>query len=150
MGDWIKMEYEELQLITRKPKTKEQKALVKRCFIEGKKNGWASGDFARQDGDYISEEDCLNENSIIFIVDEFGLIDFFRDGNWCLGQGIIYENLFFLQQVDGGDEWAVYLIKEDEIKSFESWSIKAVLDGEGGKKEFIEDLNKMMKGDWGK
>ena len=30
---------------------------------------------------------------------------FFTHGNWALRQGIVYEDLAFVQQVDGGDEW---------------------------------------------
>lgn len=28
-----------------------------------------------------------------------------QKGNWCLGQGFYYQNLCFIDQVDGGDEW---------------------------------------------
>lgn len=30
---------------------------------------------------------------------------FFAHGNWALRQGTVYEDLAFVQQVDGGDEW---------------------------------------------
>ena len=142
------MNYEKLHKIIRKPKTEEEKALLLRCFKEGEKNGWASGDYDRADGNFIVEEDCLNKNSISFIDKLNGLIDFFRQGNWCLGTGIIYKNLFFLEQINGGSEWAIYEIKENEIKNIDSYSIKMVLDKKGGRKEFIEDLNQMLKGDY--
>jgi len=142
------MDYEKLHEIIRKPQTEEEKKLLIRCFKEGKKNGWASGDYDRADGNFIVEEDCLNENSISFIDNLNGLIAFFRQGNWCLGTGIIYKNLFFMEQTNGGSEWAIYEIKKNEIKSFESYSIKMVLDKKGGRKEFIEDLNKMLDGSY--
>jgi len=142
------MEFEELHKIIRKPQNEEEKALVLRCFKEGKKNGWASGDYDRADGNFIDDNDCLNGNSIHFIDDLKGLIAFFKAGNWCLGTGIIYENLFFLEQTNGGSEWAIYEIGENEIKNIDSYSIKMVLDKKGGRKEFVEDLNKMLKGDY--
>ena len=142
------MEFEELHKIIRKPKNEAEKNLLIRCFKEGKKNGWASGDYAREDGNFIDENDCLNENSISFIDKINGLIAFFRQGNWCMGNGIIYKNLFFLEQTNGGSEWAIYLIEDKEIKNFESYSIKMVLDKKGGRKEFLEDLNKMLNGSY--
>ena len=135
------MEFEQLK--TRKPQTKEEKDLLLRCFKEGLKNGWASGDYARAEGDFIVNEDCLNEKSISFIDNQEDLINFFDFGNWCLGTGIIYKNLFFLEQINGGNEWAIYKIEDNKIKQFESYSIKMVLDRD--KKEFIKDLKEMVK-----
>ena len=142
------MEYEQLHKILRKPNTNEERILLMRCFKEGKKNGWASGRYDRADGNFLSDNDCLNGESISFIDSLNGLIAFFRQGNWCLGTGIIYKNLFFLEQVNGGSEWAIYDIKKDEINNFESYSIKMVLDRKGGRKEFMEDLNKMLNGSY--
>ena len=142
------MEFEELQKIVRKPKNPEEEIVLKRCYEEGLKNGWANGDVDRQNGNFIVEEDRLNKNSISFIDTQGDLIKFFKAGNWCLGTGIIYKNLFFMEQTNGGSEWAIYEIKKNEIKSFESYSIKMVLDKKGGRKEFIEDLNKMLDGSY--
>jgi len=142
------MNFEPLHEIIRKPQNEDEKALLVRCFKEGKKNGWASGDYDRADGNFIVEEDCLNENNISFIDYEYQLIEFFERGNWCLGTGIIYKNLFFLEQTNGSSEWAIYEIKEKEIKNFESYSIKMVLDKKNGRNEFIEDLNKMLDGSY--
>ena len=135
------MEYELLK--TRKAKTDHEKAILLRCYQEGLKNGWASGNFARQDGNFIVEEDRLNKNSISFIDNQEDLINFFKQGNWCLGAGIIYKNLFFLEQTNGGSEWAIFYINDGEIKQFESYSIYMVLDR--NEKEFIKDLKKMIK-----
>jgi hypothetical protein len=35
----------------------------------------------------------------------------FAQGNWCLGQGFYYNNLCFINQTEGGDDWLA--IKED-------------------------------------
>ena len=48
-------------------------------------------------------------------------------GNWCTGQGFYYENLCFINQVNGGDEWLT--IKED--LAFESFTFERIIkDGE--------------------
>ena len=48
----------------------------------------------------------------------------FSHGNWSLGQGFYFENLCFINQIDGGDEW---LTIKDNV-AFESftweWIIK--------------------------
>lgn len=46
------------------------------------------------------------------------LIKNFEESNWCLGQAFYIDNLCFINQVNGGDEWLT--IKED--LSFESIS----------------------------
>ena len=124
----------------RKQKNKIEGIKILRCYQEGLKNGWASGTFAIQDGDFITEEDRLNKNSISFINTKRELKKFFRQGNWCLGQGIIYKNLFFLQQINGGDEWATYHIKEDEIKQFESITFEHIIK-RGEFESYIKKIN---------
>lgn len=123
----------------RKPKNEQEKQLLQRCYEAGMKNGWASGKFAHADGDFIVEEDRLNKNSICFIDNIKELKHFFRHGNWCLGQGVIYKDLFFLQQIGGGDEWATYKITDEKIEQFES-----ITFGLGIKRgEFEQDIRSM-------
>jgi len=125
---------------SRRGQTEAEKELVLRCYEAGMKNGWASGEYERLDGNFIVEEDCLNKRSISFIDTTAKLKAFFKHGNWCLGCGIIYKNLFFLQQVDGGDEWATYHIKKDSIKQFESITWNGYIE----RKEFEKQLKKLM------
>ena len=132
---------ESLQLIkTRKPINQKEKDLLLRCYKEGLKNDWASGKFAKEDGDFIVEEDRLNKNSICFVDSLKDLKNFFNFDNWCLGQGIIYKNLFFLQQINGGDEWATHLITNDQIKQFESISFEQIIRD----KEFNKYMKKLL------
>ena len=51
------------------------------------------------------------------------LAAFFRNGNWGTRTAAVWEDLMFVQQVDGGDEWATYKITDDEIEQFESVSL---------------------------
>lgn len=47
----------------------------------------------------------------------------FIHGNWCLGSAFFYQNLCFINQVNGGDEW---LTIRDDI-SFESCSMGFII-----------------------
>jgi hypothetical protein len=104
----------------RDPKTKAEKEFAALAYTEGMKNGWCSGRYARLDGDFITEEDCLNKNSICVIEDAQRLKEFFIAGNWCLGQGVIHKSLCFITQIDGGDEWLTMKRFKDKVYSFES------------------------------
>lgn len=47
----------------------------------------------------------------------------FKQGNWSLGQAFYFENLCFINQVDGGDEWLT--IKDDY--DFESFTFEHII-----------------------
>lgn len=64
------------------------------------------------------------------------LVRCLKSGGWSLGTAFYYQNLAFINQSDGGDEWLI--IKEDV--SFESYSCSAVLNREGGIRKFAEDI----------
>lgn len=121
MGDYV----------CRRAENEEEQKLVERCYQKGMKNKWANGEYDRMDGNFIVEADRLNRGSLIFIDDPIELEKFFSYAAWMLGQGVIYKNLFFLNQVDGGDEWATYKITDEEIFQFESLTCNAIIrDGE--------------------
>ena len=125
----------------RKPKNESENRLIKRCYSTGMGNGWASGKYARMDGDFITKEDSLNMDSIFFIDTKKELKKFFKFGNWCLGQGVIYKNLFFLQQVNGGDEWATHRINDKEVFQFDSVSFMPIIKDN----EFKGYTNRILK-----
>ena len=105
----------------RKLKTVAEIKFWEEAYKIGMKNGWCSGEFAMQDGDFIAEEDRLNKKSVCAIDDIETLKAFFKQGNWCLGQAVIFKSLCFIQQINGGDEWLVIKCGEP-VFSFESWS----------------------------
>jgi hypothetical protein len=74
----------------------------------GKKNVWIKEAYD-PDFNLKSFSECTTINE---------LVENFTDKCWCLGQAFYYQNICFIQQVDGGDEWLV--IKDDY--AFESWS----------------------------
>lgn len=104
----------------RELKTKAEKDFWKLCYKIGMKNGWCSGRFAMEDGDFIVEEDRLNKHSVMVVDNLKDLRRFFAHGNWCLGFAVIYKNLCFMQQVNGGDEWLTIRKTAKGAESFES------------------------------
>jgi hypothetical protein len=109
-----------METFGRLPKTKEEKELAEMAYKEGMKNNWCNGEYARLDGDFIVEEDRLNRNSFTVIEDIEKLKRFFMHSNWCLGQGVIFKSLVFINQVDAGDEWLTMKRFDSKVVSFES------------------------------
>ena len=107
--------------------SKKEREFWRRAYEIGLKNGWCSGRYAMEDGNFIVEEDRLNKNSCI-VIDKVGkLYKFFKRGNWCLGQSVIHKDLCFMQQVNGGgDEWLTIKNFDDEAVAFESISFDTI------------------------
>ena len=100
------------------PATQEERdSLVLKC----QENGWLKrGGFDWQDDPYL--EDYPYEFSRASTIDD--LSDFFRSGNWAIRQGVLFGDLAFVNQVNGGDEW--WTLKRDFDGSwvqFESMSL---------------------------
>lgn len=88
---------------------KEQNALYEKC----QENAWLKrGGIPWQDDPYM--EEYPYEFDRCFSMDD--LQDFFKSGNWAIRQGVIYGDLAFIQQDNGGDEW--WALKQD---ADESW-----------------------------
>ena len=97
----------------------EQESLEAIC----QKNGWVKrGGYAWQDDPYL--EEYPYEFDRCFSLED--LSDFFKAGNWAIRQGVVYGDLAFIQQVDGGDEW--WTLKQDGKTwvPFESLSFKRI------------------------
>lgn len=89
--------------------------LIAKC----QENGWLRrGGYPWQDDPYLEEYpyDFVKADS----VEE--LRGFFSRGNWALRQGVVYEDLAFVQQIDGGDEWWTLKRTDDGWLAFESCS----------------------------
>jgi len=68
----------------------------------------------------------------------------FLQGNWSIRQGFLYENLAFINQVNGGDEWWTLKEFDDKLFDFESITFNYIIrnnEFEG----FIERLLKATK-----
>ena len=131
----------------RKIETKEEQEMWKQAYKIGMQNGWMNGEFAKEDGYFIVEEDRLNKNSCFVIDDINNLETFFKTGNWCLGQTVLYKNLAFMQQVNGGDEWlTLKMFSDGKMRSFESCSMGLIAEDDGSEKfkKFVKGLTKAI------
>lgn len=119
---------------------------IRECYRIGMKNPWCSGRAAIADGDFITEEDRLNMGSFTIFGTIEHLKDAFDHGNWCLGQAFIYNDLCFIQQVDGGDEWLTIKRFGDEVLSFESISWKPYINDDSFEEQFsrLENATKQQ------
>jgi len=123
---------------------KETRAFVDECYKIGMANPWCSGNVARDDGDFITEDDRLNRNSFTVFKDLEKLKEDLKGGNWGLGQAFMYNDLCFINQVDGGDEWLTIKRFDDEVISFESMSMARIIEG-GRFEDMMGRLEKATK-----
>ncbi|OVE80503.1 hypothetical protein BVY01_00190 [bacterium I07] len=96
----------------------------------GRRNCWIAGAYDPE----FSEKSFVECQS----VDE--LKTKFMQGNWCLGQAFYYQNICFINQVNGGDEW---LVIRDDI-AFESFTCIRMIE----KGEFDEMIERIQKATW--
>lgn len=98
----------------------EQRSLEAKC----QENDWLKrGGIAWEDDPYMEEypysfDRCFSMQD---------LQDFFKQGNWPIRKGVVYGDLAFIQQVNGGDEW--WTLKKDEAGNwhdFESICFKQI------------------------
>lgn len=120
-------------------------ALIDKC----QENGWVKrGGFAWQDDPYLEEYPY----DFARVGDIEDLRSIFASGNWAIRQGFLYDDLAFVQQVSGGDEWWTLKRVGDEGKAadwlaFESWSFEpsANLNYRGANpKEFVNYVRAMQ------
>lgn len=87
-------------------------------------NGWLMrGGYDWQDDPYLEEypyEFCTAP-------DMESLASFFEHGNWAIRQGIVFDDLAFIQQVNGGDEWWTLKRDGDGWVDFESVSCEHII-----------------------
>ena len=93
--------------------------LIDKC----QENEWVKYDgYAWQDDPYLEQYPyafCVARNME-------SLREFFVHGNWAIRQGILYNDLAFIQQVDGGDEWWTLKRTPEGWVEFESMSFDSV------------------------
>lgn len=93
-------------------------------YLKCQENGWLMvGGYSWQDDPWL--EEYPYEFSEVAGID--GLREAFRQGNWSIRQGFLYDDLAFVNQVDGGDEW--WTLKRvgregtpSDWLDFESWT----------------------------
>lgn len=99
----------------------EQESLEAAC----QKNKWVKrGGVTWQEDPYM--EEYPYEFDRCFSMDD--LSDFFRAGNWAIRQGVIYGDLAFIQQVNGGDEWWTLKQDGDTWVPFENLALQEIAE----------------------
>ena len=111
--------YQELQKQRRKENLKKIQAFIS----AGLKNPWLNRSIDIDNGDFVCE-DFLEINSFIILESLEQLKAELNYGNWSINQGFIYGNLAFINQINGGKEWAVLKYDEETNSAFafESWT----------------------------
>lgn len=95
-------------------------ALVEKC----QENGWLRrGGYDWQDDPWL--EDYPYE--FVEAEDVSALRSFLERGNWSIRTGIVYDDLAFIQQVNGGDEWWTLKMTPAGWAAFESWTFGGIL-----------------------
>lgn len=101
--------------------SEECETLIEKCQY----NGWLMrGGYDWQDDPYLEEYpyefarlDNLND-----------LREYFSYGNWAIRQGVVYKDLAFIQQVNGGDEWWTLKQVDDGWLDFENISFEGTVE----------------------
>lgn len=52
---------------------------------------------------------------------------FFLHGNWSIRSAVMYKNLIFVNQVNGGDEWWTLKVTDNQLVAFESLSCRRII-----------------------
>jgi|GEM_PF-594272 len=123
----------------------EQASLVEKC----QENGWLRiGGYDWQDDPFL--EEYPYDFAVVEDVEE--LREKFVGGNWAIRQGFVYDDLAFIQQVNGGDEWWTLKRVGDsgtraDWVDFESWSFEPSADPSyrgAEPKEFVNNIRSMQ------
>lgn len=117
-------------------------------YLKCQENGWLMvGGYSWQDDPWL--EEYPYEFSEVAGID--GLREAFRQGNWSIRQGFLYDDLAFVNQVDGGDEW--WTLKRvgregaaSDWLDFESWSFRTLAEerAHDGKDPFANAIRSMQ------
>lgn len=125
--------------------TKDDLPAVIRKALE---NPWISGRTGEMREDPFMLLDYeLTDRSFAFIDSLEELREKFLHGNWAINVGFIYDNLAFINQVNGGDEWTAIKKFPDGLIMFESISMELILEQSGELKwrGLIDRLRKASK-----
>lgn len=102
----------------------EHSQLVSKC----QENGWLKvGGYDWQDDPFLEEYPY----EFMRIDDIDALREHFERGNWAIRQGVVFDDLAFINQVNGGDEWWTLKRDGEEWVAFESTSFAYVIEAKG-------------------
>lgn len=102
----------------------EHSQLVSKC----QENGWLKvGGYDWQDDPFLEEYPY----EFMRIDDIDALREHFGRGNWAIRQGVVFGDLAFINQVNGGDEWWTLKRDGEEWVAFEPTSFAYVIEAKG-------------------
>ena len=102
----------------------ERSRLIEKC----QENGWLKvGGYDWQDDPFL--EEYPYEFSRIDGID--ALREYFERGNWAIRQGVVFDDLAFVNQVNGGDEWWTLKRDGEGWLAFESTSFAYLIEAKG-------------------
>ena len=107
---------------------RQENAIKIKSFIEaGLENNWLNRSVDIDDGDFVCE-DFLEFGNFLIIDDLHRLKVELEYSNWAINQAFVYNDFAFINQINGGKEWAVFKYNKETGKSFqfESWTGFAV------------------------
>jgi hypothetical protein len=107
------------------------------------RNPWINGSVLIADGDPCAAlEYELAEKNFYECVSITQLKEKFMSGCWSLNSAFIYQNLIFINQDNGGDEWLTLKQFEDgEVIAFESLTTRLIIE----KGELEQLIDRMLK-----
>lgn len=92
--------------------------------------------------DFVDDPTMESEYDYTFITTQNpqALEAFFQHGNWSIRTGVVYRDLAFINQINGGDEWWTLKNFEGKWVAFESITFRLIIrDG-----EFESYLDRML------
>lgn len=95
--------------------------LVKKC----QENLWLKkGGIPFEDDPYFELDSPYSFSEI----DDIEILEMFFDhGNWSIRNGVVYKDLVFINQVNGGDEWWTLKKDGDTYLAFESVTFRSMI-----------------------
>ena len=111
--------YQNIQVERRRENLIKIQAFIK----AGLRNDWLNRSIDIEDGDFVCE-DFLEINSFVILESLEQLKAELNYYNWSINTAFIYGDFAFINQVNGGKEWAVFKYDKESNTAFqfESWT----------------------------
>ena len=106
-----------------KDRRRENILKIQSFIKSGLGNGWLNRSVDIDDGDFVCE-DFLEINSFVILESLAQLKAELNYSNWSINTAFIYGDFAFINQINGGREWAVFKYDKETNKAFqfESWT----------------------------
>jgi hypothetical protein len=130
-------DYDEKYGPMRAAATKVEGDMLRRLIKKCQENPWL-----KVGGVDFADDMCMESDYSYYLEkyeDPTMLKMFFMHGNWSIRAAVMYKDLIFVNQVNGGDEWWTIKVTDTDMVAFESLSCRRIVEGE----RFDDLLNRM-------